>query len=281
MRAGYPRSLPEFEARFTSESACRDYLESLRWKEGCRCPHCTGAARSRKTNRGLWTCKRCRHQWSVAAGTILQDSHLPLLTWLRAMWLVSGKKGANARELQRMLNLGSYKTAWALLLKLRRAMAGANDIYLRERIERGTFTLGTRKKLAVNVAVETEHDLGRIHMAPYRGDEEFFFFPPKEARASVTTVGEQNRFDKNERSVAGEVMHQFRRWLSVTHSGAIEETHLEYYLAEFSFRFNHRKSTSPGKPFNELARQAVHTKPAPVANLPKRESPKTKTHRPS
>lgn len=72
---------------------------------------------------GRWLCGECRHQASVTAGTIFQDSHLPLTLWFRAMWYVTNQKnGTSALGVQRLLGLGSYKTAWALMHKLRRAM---------------------------------------------------------------------------------------------------------------------------------------------------------------
>jgi hypothetical protein len=72
---------------------------------------------------GLQVCSACRHQTSVTAGTIFQDSHLPMVTWFRAIWYVTSQKnGISAQGLQRALGLGSYKTAWAMLHKLRRAM---------------------------------------------------------------------------------------------------------------------------------------------------------------
>lgn len=68
-------------------------------------------------------CEKCRYEMSVTAGTILQDSHLPLTVWFRAMWQITSRKnGISALGLQRVLGLGSYKTAWAMLHKLRRAM---------------------------------------------------------------------------------------------------------------------------------------------------------------
>jgi len=85
---------------------------------------------------GLWLCEQCRYQASVTAGTIFQDSHLPLTTWFRAMWYVTSQKnGVSALGLQRVLGLGSYKTAWALLHKLRRAMVRPGRDRLRGLVE--------------------------------------------------------------------------------------------------------------------------------------------------
>src|ERR1039457_6514896 len=118
----YPRDLTEFEARFANEAACRDYLFRLRWPDGFRCPRCGGSG-AWPLRSVLLECAACRYQTSVTAGTIFQDTRKPLTLWFRAMWWVTSQKnGASALGMQRVLGLGSYKTAWTWLHKLRRAM---------------------------------------------------------------------------------------------------------------------------------------------------------------
>ncbi len=118
----YPRTLMELERRFNNENACVEYLAKLRWPDGWRCPRCQGRE-AWQVRRSRWRCGHCRYEISVTAGTIFQDSHLPLRTWFRATWyVISQKNGISALGLQRGLGLGSYKTAWAILHKLRRAM---------------------------------------------------------------------------------------------------------------------------------------------------------------
>jgi len=121
-----PGSLPEFEARFPDEAACARWLFEKRWPDGFRCPGpgC-GHDKGWELDRGtlLIECARCHRQTSVTAGTVLHRSHLPLKLWFLAAWLVAThKNGISARQLWRQLGLGSYKTAWLLLQKLRRAM---------------------------------------------------------------------------------------------------------------------------------------------------------------
>ena len=119
----YPRTLEEFEGRFVTEQACREYLMQLRWPRGFACPRCGGQRARPSRRRGLLRCGQCDYQASLTAGTIFQDTRLPLRTWYRAMWWVTSQKtGASALGLQSILGLGSYRTAWALLHKLRRAM---------------------------------------------------------------------------------------------------------------------------------------------------------------
>ena len=122
MDEDYPRTLLELERGFGSDEACAAYLAVLRWPGGRLCPRC-GGTESCLVRRNRWRCDPCRYEMSVTAGTIFQDSHLPLTIWFRAMWQVTSQKnGISALGLQRVLGLGSYKTAWAMLLKLRRAM---------------------------------------------------------------------------------------------------------------------------------------------------------------
>ncbi len=107
----YPRTLAEFEARFSSEQVCRDYLFRVRWPEGFRCPRC-GGAKAWPLGLVWWRCASCARQVSVTAGTIFQDTHTPLMLWFRAMWWVTTQKnGVSALGLQRVLGLGSYQTA--------------------------------------------------------------------------------------------------------------------------------------------------------------------------
>src|SRR6266853_5988827 len=122
MSEDFPKTLLELERRFSCEDTCAEYLAALRWPGGWVCPRCAGTdAWSVRRNR--WLCGYCRHEMSVTAGTVFQDSHLPLTIWFRAMWqITSQKNGISALGLQRVLGLGSYKTAWAMLHKLRRAM---------------------------------------------------------------------------------------------------------------------------------------------------------------
>ena len=101
----YPQNLTEFEARFSSEEACREYLFRLRWPDGFRCPGC-GCGKSWPLRKVLLQCAACGRQTSVTAGTIFQDTRSPLPLWFRAMWWVTTQKtGASALGLQRVLGL--------------------------------------------------------------------------------------------------------------------------------------------------------------------------------
>src|SRR5947199_6714142 len=122
--AELPRSLPEFEARFPDDAACARWLLEKRWPDGFRCPAC-GHDRAWELGRARLTlqCAACERQVSVTAGTVLHGSHLALRTWFLAAWLMAThKNGISARQLWKQLGLGSCKSAWLLVRKLRRAM---------------------------------------------------------------------------------------------------------------------------------------------------------------
>ena len=131
----YPRNINELEARFGTEEACHEYLFRLRWPDGFRCPRC-GGSKAWPFRSVRLQCGSCGHQTSVTAGPIFQDTHKPLVLWFRTMWWVTSQKnGASALGLQRVLGLGSYKTAWTWLHKLRRAMVRPGRDRLIGRIE--------------------------------------------------------------------------------------------------------------------------------------------------
>jgi hypothetical protein len=171
----FPRDLAEFEARFSTEAACREYLFQLRWPEGFRCPRCA-KGKAWPLRGVLLECADCSYQSSVTAGTIFQDTRKPLTLWFRAAWWVTSQKtGASAMGLQRVLGLGSYKTAWTWLHKLRRAMVRPGRDRLSGRIEVDETYLGgleegvrgrqtINKALIVVAAQEDEARIGRIRM---------------------------------------------------------------------------------------------------------------------
>jgi transposase-like protein len=116
----FPRNQLEFDALFSSEEACIDFFIETRWPDGIVCPECHCHRFWRYGT--VLKCSNCRRNLRILSGTLLQDTHLPLMVWYRAMWfIVTQKYGANALGLQRLLDI-SYPTSWTLLHKLRRAM---------------------------------------------------------------------------------------------------------------------------------------------------------------
>lgn len=129
-------NLPKLVERFGSEEKCRKYLEELRWPGGVQCPRCESKSVSRIVERNQYDCNGCRYQFSVTAGTVMHDSHLPLWKWFLAIYLmVESKKGISAKQLQRTLDV-SYKTAWYLCHRIRDAMSDPDQETLRGIVER-------------------------------------------------------------------------------------------------------------------------------------------------
>jgi len=296
----YPRTLLELERRFSDEAACRAYLFALRWPGGFVCQDCGGRTARPMSSRGLWRCDACRRQVSVTAGTIFQDSKLPLTVWFRAMWHVTSQKnGVSALGLQRVLGLGSYKTAWAMLHKLRRAMVRPGRDRLRGVVEvdetywggeeEGVVGRLTHEKALVAVAAEENGGgIGRIRLRRIpdltRGTLHAFIAESIEPASVVRTDGlsaylglTDYRHDRQvqRKQPPGEhlmprvhrVVSLLKRWLLGTHQGAVGHDHLDAYLDEFTFRFNRRTSRSRGKLFYRLAQQAVQVDPAPFAAI--------------
>ena len=299
----YPKTLLEMEQRFATEEQCRVYLTGLRWPEGFVCPIC-GGHKAWTAKRGRWVCAACRHQATVTAGTIFQDSHLPLRLWCRAMWyLTSQKNGASALGLQRVLGLGSYQTAWTVLHKLRRAMVRPGRDKLSGRIEVdethvGGITPGQKdrgsdsKALVIIAAEEFGAGIGRIRLAqiPDGSADHLHRFVQEAAvpGSHVHTDGwkpyqgldrlgyrhEVSKLKGQSKNAATELLPRvhrvaslLKRWLLGTHQGAIAPEHLGYYLAEFTFRFNRRNSRSRGKLFYRLAQQTVQVPAVPYKIL--------------
>jgi transposase-like protein len=301
----YPRTVLELEDRFSTEDACRDYLAQLRWPDGFVCPKCDSHGGWPAT-RGRFICRACRYQASVTAGTIFQDTHKPLRLWFRAIWHVTSQKnGASAISVQQLLGLGGYLTAWTWLHKLRRAMVRPGRDRLRGRVEVDETYVGGEgtgsnsggrhigyKALVGIAAEENGRGIGRIRMARISAATKValhaFVQQSVEPGNAVHTDGLRayGGLDaigyKHEVSVLlgkGEdaavrrlprvhrVASLLKRWLLGTHQGAVSLEHLDYYLDEFTFRFNRRTSASRGKLFYRLLQQAVEIEPAPYKTI--------------
>jgi transposase-like protein len=301
--AEYPRTLPEFDEWFATEKACAGYLSRLRWPEGFRCPACS-STKAWATVRGHMRCAACHRQTSPTAGTVFEGTRKPLRTWFQAMWHVTCQKsGGSALGLQRMLGLGSYQTAWAWRHKLRRAMVRPG----RERLsgcvevdesyvggeEEGTHGRETYKKAIVVIAVEMHEPKGfgriRVKRVPDVSSASLtpFVCQAVQPGSTVHTDGwngyndlAKHGYDRKVTviSAGGDPAHVvmpgvhrvaslLKRWLLSTHQGAVSKQHLDYYLDEYTFRFNRRHSGARGLLFYRLLQQAVASDPVPYRRL--------------
>src|SRR5438034_3603547 len=140
-------NLADLVEQFGSNDRCREYLEHLRWPEGVECPACGSKSISRITTRKQFDCNSCRKRFSVLAGTVFQDSKLPLWKWFAAVYLMcESKKGISALQLKRMLKIGSYETAWYLCHRIRAAMEDAGAPLLRGIVEADETYIGGVKR---------------------------------------------------------------------------------------------------------------------------------------
>jgi hypothetical protein len=173
----YPDAQLEFEDWFSTEEKCEEYLAKVRWPEGFRCSKC-GHDEAWTQSRGRRCCQRCRHQTTLTAGTLFEGTHLELRIWFRAIWwVVNQKHGVSAAGLQKGLGIGSYRTAWLVLHKIRSAMAVPTRRPLSGQIEVDEAWVGGKKRglngrnrkagPMIVVAVEvpdSSSELGRIRM---------------------------------------------------------------------------------------------------------------------
>lgn len=272
-------NLPDLIEQFRSEDKCRQYMEDLRWPDGVRCPRCGNDSVSHIEKRRQWECNEesCRYQFSVTAGTVFHDSHLPLWKWFLAIYLIGeSRKGISAKQLQRTLGV-SYKTAWYLGHRVRSAMEEDSPVPLQGIVEvdetwiggvhqkTETDRTGRGKKKLVLGAIARDGEVrlvmkggkGREGKRSYQGfvkdivgdDAEYIFSD------SDSSWGEMTDWNTKHRKVD----HHADEWVrGIVHTNTIESVwslfkrsvvgtyhqmsakHLPAYLDEMAFRFNNR-----------------------------------------
>lgn len=306
----YPKNQWEFEQWFRTETDCVEYLVKMRWPDGFVCPRCRRIG-AWEIRRGRYKCCSCRRETSVTSSTLFQDSRKPLGFWFRAFWHVTTQKhGANALGLQRALGLGSYTTAWVWLHKMRRAMVRPGRDRLSGRVEVDETFVGGEisglrgrsaggKTLVAIAAQEKGRGLGRIrmHCIPNASKATLHSFVQDtielgstihtdgwDSYKGLASLGYQHEISAlkgHKVSAATELLPRvhlvaslLKRWLLGTHQGAVSPEHLEYYLDEFTFRFNRRGSASRGLLFYRLLQQAVCLRPVLATDIFGRQSQK-------
>ncbi len=264
--------LPALIEKFGSEEKCRAYLEELRWPDGVACPRCEGRTISRLRRRQQFECDGCRYQFSVTAGTLFHDSHLPLWKWFLAIYIISeSKKGVSSKQLQRMLGV-SYKTARYLSHRILDAMGDDEQPLLRGIVEIDETLIGGKRpgygagykgnKSTVVGALERGGEI-RLRVIPNRSREQLHGF----IRATVSDEAEALHTDEfvsykgigdaNTRHET--VEHRSEEYVrGIVHTNSVESAwsllkrsiigsyhhvsvkHLPAYLDEMEFRFNRR-----------------------------------------
>ncbi len=299
----YPRSMGEFQAWFSTDADCLDYLEWLRWPDGFVCRDC-GRVGGWRLGDGRLGCAACGTRTSPTAGTIFDRTRTPLTVWFTACWLFATQKdGISALSLQRALEIGSYQTAWAMLHRVRSVLVRPGRDRLAGTVEvdetfMGGEELGLRggrakgKKVLVGVAVERiePRGFGRCRMAPLvdasAGSLRAFLTDNVEPGATVVSDGWQpyrpatrdvyvhDRLPGASRTDASKLLpgvHKVsslaKRWLLGTHQGSVDVAHLPSYLDEFVFRFNRRRARSRGLVFYRVLELAAAHEPVRYRDL--------------
>lgn len=253
---------------------------------------------------GAYRCRLCRREQRPLAGTLFEHSRVGLEVWFAAAWYVTNQKqGVSALGLQRALGLGSYRTAWTMLHKLRRAMIRPGRDLLADLIEvdetyLGTPTHGGKRgkgaiKTPVIIAVELSDlykprrvRLERVERLSGETANAFaqrWIAPGAVVRTDglsiyrgLNAAGFQHWATPLSHSgdpahVAMPAVHRvaslLKRWLMGTHQGAVSPQHLDAYLEEFAFRFNRRRAQHVGLLFHRLLENAVTHPPEPYTNI--------------
>jgi transposase-like protein len=260
---------------FDTDAECRAYLEKLRWPDGVQCPRCGSDKISRIKARKVFDCDGCRYQFSVIAGTIFHDSHLPLPKWFLAIFLVTeSKKGMSALQLKRLLKV-SYKTAWYLCHRIREAMrtdiaepmtgtVECDETYIggkpRYRVGMGNYRMRKQMVMAAlerggNIRLEVGANSNKRTLHPFLqkhapNPERFI----TDELPSYKGIGDHDtkhetvehsakeyvRGDVHTNSIEGAFGLFKRSIVGAFHQVSVK--HLDRYLDEFEFRYNNRKN---------------------------------------
>jgi len=298
---GYPRTMQEMIDQLGQEKDCLTYFREIRWPEGYRCPKCNHA-KGWSTKEKTTKCSRCKYRVSLFAGTIFQDTRIPLRTWFQAIWWFTHQKtGASALALQQSLGLGSYRTAWTMLHKLRIVMVKPNRDKLSGKVEVDETYIGgpedlkhtgrgaKTKQMVVIAAEKNGEKTGRIRMKHIVAAtaKNLHSFIQENIEPGSTIITDQLNcyveikkkgyihkpmrkpsFWENKGPDAEELLPRvhrvaslLKRWYYGTYQGRIEPRYLTAYLNEFTFRFNRRTSNSRGLLFYRLLENLVLVEP--------------------
>jgi len=294
---GCPRSLIEFQRQFPDEAACAAYLQASRWPSGFVCP-CCGGVKAWALDTKAWTheCAMCGKQTSVTAGTVMHGSKLPLTVWFWAAYLMAThSNGISALQLRDQLGLGSYKSAWLLAAKLRRAMVAPGRSLLEGLVEIDETEIPCRSKtdppsggqgrshqgkILVAGAVEvSDQGPGRIRLAAIKDFSAGSLHPFIQANIKTGATAKTDGWTAypgapgvaHEPHVIGKmaahivlpwvhrVFSNLKTWALGVYHG-LRRPHVQAYLDEFVFRFNRRRTRQAA--FRTLIGIAVTITPA-------------------
>lgn len=277
-------TLTEIVSHFSTDEKARQYLEQIRWPKGVVCPHCTNDDQKKiwpiKANAkasiraGLRQCGVCKKQFTCTVGTIFEDSHIPLRKWLIAWYMLcTSKKGISSLQIQRMLELGSYRTALFMMHRIRYALKRPefNEELMGTVEVDETYVGGKAKphsqqwknKVPVVALVKRGGEVRSQVMERVTGDNLKAFVRDNVVVCSEVNTDESHvyhglapkythkvvkhsqkeyvRGDAHTNTVEGYFSLLKRGIIGTFHQ--VSKKHLPLYLAEFDHRYNHREVT--------------------------------------
>ena len=285
---------------FHDEAKATAHMEAERWPDGVYCPLCgcdNVHKMGGKTQNGMFVCYGCAQKFTVRTGTVFERSHIPLHKWLLATRIMAAsKKSVSALQLQRMLGLGSYRTAWMLCAKLRRAMVNpereplsgvveADETLIPFRTQADPIVLPAGRsgvgKMLVAGAVEVDGGTprrARLKVIEGFGKDEIHAFvlgivAPNTRLVTDDWPSYNDIPDIKHKAItigpmaahivlpwAHRLFSNLKRWgLGVYHG--LRRANLQHYLDEFVFRFNRRRTRHAA--FDTLLGIGARTAPAP------------------
>ena len=261
---------------FSTNKQCLDYLASLRWPEGYKCPRCS-CNEAWQIRDDKYKCKKCGYQTTVTAGTIFHRTHIPLTKWFEAAkYIVSKREVVNATDFQNALNISNNKTAQKMLYRLRQAMENAENTPMTGSVFIDLSSIQFKDSnsfINVIIAVETD-DNKRIRKIRIFGP--YIDTYVRELMNSAVMVGD-NLKRSTYKSDSNRLIKKSFNITSTSNLPAIQETvkYLENkqllgtihtfsankdysaIFAECSFKFN-RRGLSKSDRLTELLYAAVH-----------------------
>ena len=297
----YPKNLREFDKNFLTDEACLRFLEEVRWSSGFKCQSCEHD-QFWELGPGLRRCQACRTKNFVRAGTIFESSRLSLKIWFHAIWWATAQKtGINALNFQKNIGLGSYRSAWLLLHKIRTAMIHTDRSLLQGEVEideafiggvrSGKRGRGAEGKELIVIAAECtgEKRVGRarIQRIPNASADvlEAFILANVAEGTTIHTDGwpsynhlsnlgfkhlprPSNTVDPDELLPRVNIVTSLlKRWLLGTLHGRLDPKHMDQYFEEFVFRFNRRTSKVRGLLFQRVIENSIRVEPTPYRDI--------------
>jgi transposase-like protein len=286
-------TLLEFEAKFSEDEKCRDFLYQTRWPGGPVCGHCGGRKFYKIKDRDVYECADCGHQISLTAGTVMERHHAPLRKWFWAIYLVAeDKRGISGVQLQKEIGV-RYSTAWTMLHKIRKAMGDRDaryqlggiveldDTYFggpSEGEKRGRGTEKTLVEVALSLDTQGRPQFVKMEVIPDIKNETLTSFAERniaegsaidsDAYASYIKAFKNSHYEYKSLKFNPIAHPDHLKWLHRIIGNAkafilgtfhgLDSLHLQSYLNEFCYRMNRRRFAS--KLFNRLLLAVVSTK---------------------